>query len=242
MAGDLAVSVPGHLERVIRVDVPGNHYHSIVRSIEAPVESNGIVARQLLHLVSPADHGLAVRMVEEQGGIDLLAKPSARIVLHPLIALLEYDVALRQHDLVGELQASHAISLEPHYRLEVFARHALEERGVVNRSECVLLAAESSDNLRELARGMLRGALEHQVFKQVRQSRLDGRFIGGSDFVPDHMGDHRRAMVGNDDQLQSVAQHEVGDRRAARLSRARLCLKYESKECEDSEERLVSER
>src|SRR3974390_3869240 len=118
MGGDRAVSVPGHLERVIRVDVPSNHYYSIFRSIEAPVKRNSIVARQLLHLVSPADHGLAVRMVEEQGGIDLLTKPCARIVLHPLIALLEYDVALGQHDLVGELQASHAIGLEPHHSLE----------------------------------------------------------------------------------------------------------------------------
>ena len=35
--------------------------------------------------------------------------------------------------------------------------------------------------------------------------------VGGADLVPDHMGDDRRAMVGNDHQFQSVRQREIGD-------------------------------
>ena len=55
------------------------------------------------------------------------------------------------------------------------------------------------------------------MFEEVRQARLARRLVGGADLVPDHVGDHRRAVVGNDDQLQSVRQREVGDRSARRL-------------------------
>ena len=151
MAGDLAVGFLRELKRLIRLDVAGDHHHRVVGRVEAPVKADGVVARKLLHLVAPADHRLAVRMVEVQRGVDLLAQPRARIVADALVLLFEDDVALGQHHLVGELQAGHAVGLEFHHGLELLARHALEKGGVVARGEGVFLAA---DAWRPLARNV----------------------------------------------------------------------------------------
>ena len=133
------------------------------------------------------------------------------------LLLLEDDVALGQHHLVGEHQAGHAVGLEFHHGLELLARHALVIAGVVVRGEGVFLAADARRRLREPAGRILRGALEHQVFEEMREAGFARRLVGGADLVPDHVGDDRRAVVGNDDQLEPVRQREVGDLGAGRL-------------------------
>ena len=42
---------------------------------------------------------------------------------------------------------------------------------------------------------------------------LPERIVGGAVAVPDHMGDDRRAMVGNDDDLEAVLKREMRDLR-----------------------------
>ena len=106
--------------------------------------------------------------------------------------------------------------------LELLARHALVIGGVVVGGEGVLLRRRcAATDLREAPGRILRRALEHQMFEEVREPRLARRLVGGADLVPDHVGDHRRAVVGNDDQLQAVRQREVGDLGARRLGRKR---------------------
>ena len=73
MAGNLAVGLLGELARGVRLDVAGDHHHGVVGRVPAPVEADGIVAGEPFHLVPPADHRPAVRVVEEQRGVDLLA-------------------------------------------------------------------------------------------------------------------------------------------------------------------------
>ena len=53
----------------------------------------------------------------------------------------------------------------------VLARDALEVAGVVVAGEGVLLAADGRELLREAAGRILRGALEHQVFEEMRDAR-----------------------------------------------------------------------
>src|SRR5690349_22997713 len=52
-----------------------------------------------LHLMVPADHRQAIGMVEIEHCVQHLAQLRAGIVLDALTALLDDDVALRQHDL-----------------------------------------------------------------------------------------------------------------------------------------------
>ena len=111
--------------------------------------------------------------------------------------------------LVGEQQAGHAVGLELHHLLELLARHALVKAGVVAAGEGVFLAADGGDVLREMSAGIFRRALEHQMFEEMRQPRFARRLVGGADFVPDHMGDDRRAVVGDDDDFKPVRQREI---------------------------------
>ena len=98
--------------------------------------------------------------------------------------------------------------------LELLARDALEVAGVVARGEGVLLAADGRDGLRERALRILLGALEHQMFEEMREPGLAGGLVGGADLVPDHVGDDRRAVVGNDHDFEAVGEREMRDRRA----------------------------
>jgi hypothetical protein len=150
-------------------------------------------------------------MIEIQRGIDLLAETRARIIGDALVLLLEDDVALGQHHLIGELQAGHAVGFQFHHRLELLGRHALEIAGVIVRGEGVFLAADAGDQFREITGRIFRRALEHQVLKEMRQARFARGLVGGADFVPDHVGDDRRAVIGNDNQFQPVRQLEIGD-------------------------------
>ena len=87
------------------------------------------------------------------------------------------------------------------------ARHALEVPGV--RREGVLLTADAGDHLREFSGRVFRRALEHQVLEKMRKTRFARRLVGCTDLVPDHVRDDGRSMVGDHDQLQSIAQYEI---------------------------------
>ncbi len=154
-------------------------------------------------------------MVEIERGVHLLAEPRARIVGDPRVLLLEHDLELGPHHVVGQHQAGHAVGFELHHRLELVARDALEIAGIVGRGERVLLAADGGDDLREAAGRVLGGALEHQMFEEMREAGFARGLVGGADPVPQHVGHHRRPMVGNHHDLEAVGKHEMGDARSA---------------------------
>ena len=58
---------------------------------------------------------------------------------------------------------------------------------------------------------MCLGTLEHEVLKEVGYTRFAGRFVGRSDLVPKHVGDHRCAAIGNDNHFQTVIEREGGE-------------------------------
>jgi len=93
----------------------------------------------------------------------------------------------------------------------VLAGDPLEVAGVVLRGEGVLLAADRGDLLGEAARRVLGGALEQQVLEEMREAGLAGRLVGGSDLVPDHVGDDRRAAIRDHHHFETVRQREVAD-------------------------------
>jgi hypothetical protein len=62
-------------------------------------------------------------------------------------------------------------------------------------------------------------ALEHQVLEEMGDARLARLFVGRTDLVPHHVGDDRRAPVGNDDDLKPVVEGEVLDLRRLLLGK-----------------------
>ena len=150
-------------------------------------------------------------MIEIKRGVHLLGQAAAGIVGDPHVLLFEHHVELGTHDLVGEHEAGDAVGLERHHLLQVLARHALKEAGIVVGGEGVLLAADRGNCLRKPVARILRGAFEHQVFEEMRQTGFSGRFVGGADLVPDHVGDDRRAMIRHDHDFKTVAEREAGN-------------------------------
>jgi hypothetical protein len=191
---------------------PASTSPAITRGIEAPVERQRVFTAELLDFVVPADHGAAIGVVEVQRGHDLFGQPRLRIVGNPHVVFLEHDVALRQHVLILQDQAGHAVGLELHHLGQLFARHALEVAGVVERGEGILVAADPKHGLGEFAGWMPGRALEHQMFEKVRQARLAGGLVGGADLVPDHFGDDRCAVIGDHHDVQAVAKRKAGGR------------------------------
>ena len=153
-------------------------------------------------------------MIEVERGVHLLREPTVRIIGDAGILLFEHDIELGRHDRVGEHQAGDAVGLERHHLLEVLTRDALKEAGIVAGGEGVLLPADCGDLLRECVAGILRRALEHQMFEKVREPGLARRLVGGPDLVPDHMRDHRRPVIGHHDDFKAVRQGEVRDQRS----------------------------
>ena len=154
-------------------------------------------------------------MVEVKRGVHLLAEPRSRIVGDPHVLLFQHHLELGPHHVVGEHQAGHAVGLELHHLLELVARHALEIAGVVGRGERVLLAADGRNHLGEAPVRVLGGALEHQMFEEMGEPRLARGLVGRADLVPEHVGDDRRAVIGNDHDLEAVREREMGDLWAA---------------------------
>ena len=155
-------------------------------------------------------------MIEVERGIHLFAEAGAGIVGDPHVLLFKDDVELGTHHIVRQHEAGHAVGFQRHHLLEVFARHALEEAGVVAGGEGIFLTADFGDRLRERFVRILLGALEHQVFEEMGQAGFSRRLVGAADLVPDHMGHDRRPMIRDDDQLKSVRQVKWTEIRAAR--------------------------
>ena len=155
-------------------------------------------------------------MIEIERRLHLLAEPRARIVGDAHVLLFEHDLELGLDHVLGEHEPGHAVGLELHQHLEMLARGALEIAGVVARREGVLLAADGRDRLGELALRVILRALEHQMFEEMGEPGLAGGLVGGADPVPDHVGDDRRAVVGDDHHFEAVGEREMGDVRTRR--------------------------
>ena len=147
----------------------------------------------------------------KSGGLHGLVELGAGVGVAMHAPLLHHHVALGRDDLVGEDEAGHAVGLIGHHQAEMLLGDALEIGGVIVAGEGVLLAADLRDRLRERALGMLGGALEHEMFEKMRDARLARRIVGRTVAVPDHVGDDRGAMVGNDDHRHAVVELALYD-------------------------------
>ncbi len=204
----------GEPHRLLRLDVAGDDEDGVLRRIEAAVIGERVLAPQALDLVAPADHRHAVGVMGEDGGLHRLVQLRARVGVAMHAPLLQNHVALGGDDLVGEHEAGHAVGLVGHHQAEMLLGDALKIGGVVVAGEGVLLAADLRHDFRERALGMLGGALEHEMFEEMRDAGLARGIVGRSVAVPHHMRDDGRAMVGNDDHRHAVAELALDDFRA----------------------------
>ena len=210
---DLAVGRFGEALHLIDRHVAGNDEDGVVGRVVALVEAQRVLARQLRHLVLPADDRDAVRVREVERGVHLLVEPRAWVVLDARAALLDDHLPLRGDLIVGEAQVRHAVGLHLHQGSELLLGDALMVGGDVLAGEGVVLAAELGDDLGEVADGDLVGRLEHQVLEEVRDAGDALGLVGGADLVPNHVRDDRGAVIGDHHDVHAVRQLELGGAR-----------------------------
>ena len=216
---DLAVGLLGERARFVRLDVARHHQNGVLGRIEALVIGERVLAVQALDLVPPADDRNPVRMMGEERRLHRLAELRAGIGVAMHAPLLEHHVALGRDDVVGEGQAGHAVGFERHAGLEVLLGDLLEIGGEIVAGEGVLHAADLGDEFRELALGMALRAFEHEMFEEMGDAGFARRIVGRAVAVPDHVGDDRRAMIGNDDDVEAVRKREIRHLRRGRSGR-----------------------
>ena len=170
-----------------------------------------ILARQPLHLGTPADHRAAVRVVIEQRGVAFLGKQGSGIAVHALRPFLQNHLPFGLPVILADAQVGHPVGLHLHHQRQAVRGDALEIGGVVIAGEGVVHAAIGGHGLGQLARLQFFGALEHQVFQVMRDPRLAGRLVRRSDPVPNHLDHHRGAVILDHDGFKAVGQGEMGD-------------------------------
>jgi hypothetical protein len=134
-------------------------------------------------------------------------------VLVVLAALVQHHFALG-----GEFrfrqrrkQVAHAVGLEPQRQLERVGRHHLPVVGAIGVGGAVDQRASLLERLEETRR-LVRGALEHEVFEQVRKPGAAGPLMARPDVVPHADGGHRDVVILVDDDLEAVGERTGGER------------------------------
>jgi hypothetical protein len=130
----------GQFPDLVRRHVARDHQHCVVRRVVAVVVVERIGEREGFHLVLPADHRHAVAVVEVLRRAGLFVVERAGVVLGPLVAFLDDDVALGQDVLLVEAEVDHPVAFHLHHQLQPVGGDALEVAGVVVGGEGVVVA------------------------------------------------------------------------------------------------------
>ena len=155
-----------------------NHEDRVIGRVETLVERQRILARELFDLVFPADDRTPVGMIEIERGGNLLTQPGLRAVGDAHVELFQHDVTFRQNIFVGQHEAGHTVGFKRHHQRQMFLGDPLEIAGVVGCGEGVFLSADCRKHLGEFSRRVFLGALEHQVFKKMRDAGGARRLVG----------------------------------------------------------------
>ncbi len=145
-------------------------------------------------------------MVHILRGHALLGEKAARLAIGTLRTLFKDNIPFginlnRIKDDIG-----HAIRFHLHHQLQPVGRHALEVGGVVLACERVVAPSVGRDRIGQFPRGQFVGRFEQKVLKEMRDTRFADRFVCGPGAVPDHMHNHRRAVVLQHDNVHAIVQ------------------------------------
>jgi hypothetical protein len=124
--------------------------------------------------------------------IDRVEQHAVGIGQHALAVFLFHHRALGLEVLLVHVEVGQPFGLGPQQGLQMVARHDLEIVGDVITGGGIVGAAHVLGQPVELLGVHVLGALEHQVFKQMRETRAPLRVVLGADVVP-HLHGHIRA-------------------------------------------------
>ena len=145
---------------------------------------------------------------------DFVEDQPARLVV-ALALLVLHDTALVIELLLRHRteKIPHAVAFEPQRAFERGGRDGLEIVGAVEIGGAVVIGGPHFLQVLEIILGGVLAAVEHQMFEQMRETRLALGFVLGTDIVPHCDRDDRRLAVGMDDDIEAILEREllVGD-------------------------------
>ncbi len=176
------------------------------------------IERRRLEVFHAPDRRPGVRMI---GGIHR-AKQLERCqpvgpVLVALPPLVQHDAALGLEARLGQRgdHPAHAIGFHPERQPHRFGRHGLPVVRPIGARRPVDRRTRSLQGL-EVAVRLVRRPFEHQVFEQMRETRLAGLLVPRADVIPDIDRDERHAPVLVDDDVETVRQRRLSERQVHR--------------------------
>ena len=234
------------------VDVARQHQHGVGGAIEGAEPFAHVVERGGVEVLHRPDRQRAVRMPWRKAGPEhglrdlavgaILALPL--LVLHD--AALFVEARLRDHP----EQVAHAVAFHPQREVERRGRHVLEVIRAVEAGGAVDAGRADQLERLEVLVVVVLGALEHQVFKQVREAGSSRGLVLGADVIPEVDCHDRRLAIGVHDHREAVVEREflVGDqlcrshggcagrcrprRRACRPGQAEGCTGCQCRPCQ----------
>ena len=202
------------------IDVTGQHQRGVGGTVIGVEPRLDVVQRGRRQILHRADRFPAVGMTfREAGLLQSLHDAAVGLVLALALFVLDHAALLVQRRLInGSEQMAHAIGFHPQGHVQRRLRHRLEIVGAIQPGGAVHVGgADLLEGLEILAVVVL-GLLEHQMFEQMRETRVPGFLVLGAHVVPHRHRDHRRLGVLVHDHGQAVVELEffVGNQRIGR--------------------------
>ena len=194
-----------------RCHIARDNKHRVIGRVIIVIPFERILTGEGFHLMPPADHRCAVRMVEILRGAALLGEKRCGVAIDPLVALLQDHLALGFPIVRRNHQIAHPVGFHLHHQLQQIRGDALVIGSIVIRGERVIGATIGGHRFRELPRSHLIRAFEHQVFEIMRDTGFPAHLIGGTCPIPDHLNDNRRAVIFDHHSLHPVIESEMSD-------------------------------
>ncbi|OEI67249.1 putative protease [Curtobacterium sp. ER1/6] len=170
-------------EAVVVHGTGGRHDDAVRRVVLAVVVEHLVTADGADALRGAADRA-AQRVPVERGGEEGLARDVRRVVGGHR-EFLEDDPALDVERVGLEHRAGHHVADHLHRHRDVGVPHTCVVAGVLLRGGGVVLATDGVERDRDVEGAPARGALEEQVFQEVRRAELPLALVAGADTDPE---------------------------------------------------------
>jgi hypothetical protein len=195
---------------LLSVEVAGDDEGGVVGDVVRVEEVLKLVDGRGLEVLHVADRRPAIAVADESVLEEILEDGAVRLVVAHA-PLFGDDLALGFVDVLGDLEAGHAIGLEPQGHLEVLARERVHVDGFVKAGEGVGISADDADALHVLFGGDVGRPAEHHVLEHVRESLSVGPLIARADVIEDaHVHDGGLVQRGVD-HVQAVGEGFFGE-------------------------------
>src|ERR1700723_829865 len=192
------------------MEIADDHRRRVIWFVEGVEELADVLDGGLGQIRHAANRRVMVAVHGERSGAQIFLQVAVGLVLDAHAALFFHHFALGLKIFLADVEAAHAVRLEPQDALEIIAGKSFEEIGGVVGGFGVVESAYGFDNARLLLGWNVGRAFEHQVLKQVREASASGALVFPADVIPDLQVDDGDFVVFEQNYLQAVRERVRG--------------------------------